>query len=35
LGYIVNPANVLLATPIVLPALVPDYIRHFYFQGYE
>ena len=35
LGYIVNPANVLLATPIVLPALVPDYIRHFYFQDYE
>jgi RHS repeat-associated protein len=32
LGYIINPTNVLLASPIVLPALVPDYVRHFYFQ---
>ncbi|HLF31052.1 MAG TPA: RHS repeat-associated core domain-containing protein [Xanthomonadales bacterium] len=32
LGYMFNPANVLLASPFVLPALVPDYMRHFYFQ---
>ena len=32
LGYMLNPANVLLASPFVLPALVPDYMRHFYFQ---
>jgi hypothetical protein len=32
LGKIINPVNVLLASPIVLPALVPDYMRHLYFQ---
>ena len=32
LGYVINPANVVLASPIVLPALVPDYMRFFYFQ---
>ena len=32
LGYVINPLNVVLASPIVLPALVPDYMRYFYFQ---
>jgi len=32
LGYVINPVNVVLASPIVLPALVPDFTRHFYFQ---
>ena len=35
IGYIINPANVVLASPFVLPALVPDYMRHFYFQVQE
>jgi len=32
-GYAINPANVLVASAVVLPALVPDYMRHFYFQA--
>ncbi|MCR4307318.1 MAG: glycine zipper family protein [Candidatus Berkelbacteria bacterium] len=32
-GRILNPLNVILATPIVLPSLVPDYMRFFYFAG--
>jgi hypothetical protein len=35
IGYIINPANVVLSSPIVLPALVPDYMRYFYFQAQE
>jgi len=30
LGRVVNFSNVLLATPIVAPSLVPDYMRHYY-----
>ena len=32
IGKIINPANVVLATPIVVPSLVPDHMRHLYFQ---
>ena len=31
IGYFLNPANVLLATPLVLPSLFPDYLRYLYF----
>ena len=32
LGYAINSTNVLWASPIVLPSLVPDYMRFLYFQ---
>ncbi|MSQ98592.1 MAG: hypothetical protein EXR85_04760 [Xanthomonadales bacterium] len=31
IGYFINPANVVVATPIVLPSLFPDYLRFLYF----
>ena len=31
-GNLLNLSNVLFATPIVVPSLVPVYLRHFYFQ---
>jgi hypothetical protein len=31
MGYFLNPANVLMATPLVLPSLFPDYLRFLYF----
>ena len=31
LGRILNPVNVLLVTPIVLPTLIPDYSRHLFY----
>lgn len=33
LGKVINPVNVVLAAPIVVPALIPDYMRHLYFEG--
>jgi hypothetical protein len=35
LGHVINSTNVLLASSIVLPALVPDYMRHFYLQDID
>jgi len=32
IGYIINPINVVLATPIVIPSLIPDHLRFLYFQ---
>jgi len=33
IGKVLNPLNVILATPVVVPSLVPDYMRFFYFEG--
>jgi hypothetical protein len=32
IGYVINSTNVLWASPIVLPTLIPDHMRYFYFQ---
>jgi len=32
LGYVVNSGNVLLSTPVVLPALIPDHLRYLIYQ---
>jgi len=35
IGYLLNPVNVLLASPIAIPALFPDYMRHIYYPVQE